>query len=62
MTEQMCHRKHVLLNREILACKDAWAILDMCDAQISEFNQVNTVTAFHRIAKFEKDEKGKLPK
>lgn len=54
MTEQMCQRKYYAMNREIMECNDAWEILDYCDVHLAEFNQVNVVTAFHRVAKHEK--------
>mmetsp|Transcript_133617 Transcript_133617/g.427248 ORF Transcript_133617/g.427248 Transcript_133617/m.427248 type:complete len:609 (+) Transcript_133617:107-1933(+) len=52
--EQTRERKHFAMNREIMACRDAWEILDLCDSRLREFNHVNVVTAFDRIAKFEK--------
>ncbi|CAJ1371863.1 unnamed protein product [Effrenium voratum] len=46
--------KHIGLNKDILACQSAEEILELCDQRLDEFNQINVVTAFHRIAKYEK--------
>ncbi|CAJ1362957.1 unnamed protein product [Effrenium voratum] len=46
--------KHIGLNKDILACQSAEEILELCDHRLDEFNQINVVTAFHRIAKYEK--------
>eukprot|EP00930_Biecheleria_cincta_P047604 TRINITY_DN33031_c0_g1_i1.p1 TRINITY_DN33031_c0_g1~~TRINITY_DN33031_c0_g1_i1.p1 ORF type:complete len:452 (-),score=66.56 TRINITY_DN33031_c0_g1_i1:62-1417(-) len=54
MTEEERQRTHIALNRSILDCNDAEQILELIDARIDEFNHVNIVTAFHRIAKHEK--------
>eukprot|EP00434_Breviolum_minutum_P033104 symbB.v1.2.029289.t1/scaffold3189.1/size61648/1 len=33
--------KHISINKEILACENSEEILELCDAKLPEFNQVN---------------------
>eukprot|EP00439_Symbiodinium_sp_Y106_P071360 s2509_g12.t2 len=51
--QQAFHRKmrNIQLNKELLGCDSPEKILKICDESLDEFNQVNVVTALHRIAK-----------
>lgn len=42
---------NMLINREIIDCSSAHAILSMFDTRVVEFNEVNLVTALHRLGK-----------
>ncbi|CAE6927115.1 unnamed protein product [Symbiodinium natans] len=50
------HRKmrNIQLNKDLLACDSSDGVLKICDENLDDFNQVNVVTALHRIAKHHK--------
>eukprot|EP01062_Namystynia_karyoxenos_P012441 TRINITY_DN14471_c0_g3_i1.p1 TRINITY_DN14471_c0_g3~~TRINITY_DN14471_c0_g3_i1.p1 ORF type:complete len:872 (+),score=185.02 TRINITY_DN14471_c0_g3_i1:79-2694(+) len=51
--KEQAARPGVALNREILACDGAAALLELVRQKVGAFNEVNCATALHRIAQYE---------